>query len=175
MHRQTHTVLVGRGGDVLAEGGADLVEDVGVDGGEVARELVAHDRNVELVVDARAERVPQLQHLYAYYYNICVRARRERGEKPISSGRRQIGISGRSKRKGSDGRGIGVVCRREKKKRGTHLGRALHSGQLVIRRSAELIDELGAREDYQPAVQHGDFENGSVELQHIFRYFVSAK
>ena len=46
----------------------------------------------------------------------------------------------------------------------THLGRALHSGQLVIRSPAKLIDEFRAGEDYEPAVQHGDFEESSVEL-----------
>ena len=74
--RRAHTILVRRGGcgDVLAEGGADFVEDVGVDGGEVARELVAHHRDVELVVDARAERVSELQNLDSRVRNRDIRS-----------------------------------------------------------------------------------------------------
>ena len=87
------TILLrrGGGGDVLAEGGADLVEDVGVDGGEVARELVAHDRDVELVVDPRAERVPELQDLSSRMrMRVCVRETahtRERGGESRSAER----------------------------------------------------------------------------------------
>ena len=43
--------------NVLRERGLDLVEHVRVERGEVARELVAHDRDVELVVDGGAEGV----------------------------------------------------------------------------------------------------------------------
>ena len=81
-------------GDVLAEGGADLVEDVRVDGREVARELVAHDRDVELVVDPRAERVPELQDLSSRMrMRICVCVRETTHErKPVSRTNRNVAL-----------------------------------------------------------------------------------
>ncbi len=91
-----HTILLGRHGNVLLERGAHFVEDGGVDRGEVARELVAHDRDVELVVYARAEGVAELQDLYAY---AC-----ETYASEIRSAPNEL-VCGMSGRKEGDGRG----------------------------------------------------------------------
>ena len=56
------------GRDVLRERGLDLVTHRGEESGKVARELVAHDRDVKLVVKPGPERVPQLEHLRARTY-----------------------------------------------------------------------------------------------------------
>ena len=61
------TILLG--GDILVKCHRNLIQQVRVQRGQVPGELIAHHRDVELVVDARAERVPELQHL-------CMRATR---------------------------------------------------------------------------------------------------
>ena len=56
------------GRNVLRESSFHLVSHSGEERSEVARKLVAHDRDVKLVVEPGPERVPQLEHLRARTY-----------------------------------------------------------------------------------------------------------
>ena len=59
-----------------------------------------------------------------------------------------------------------IVRRDETGGRGAYLGGTLCGGELVVWAAAELVDEFWTCDDQQPAVEHRDFEDRAVKLEH---------